>query len=428
MRDWIFLGEQIEAGIVFQLGLNPSTGRCYRFEPLATRLRGNLAGVLRQEIERRSLVVENQNQGIIPVIGPIFSQDRYWIGWEDRTGRNLFATERKIRKTLREELADLYPLINSYSLWRQVGLTVGRPEWRRLSMDENGIFMLDPKLLLYLSQPCYNPPDALERCRPPEEYRNQPPECAGDVFYLGLIIYYYLTGEIPFRLRKGWPTEAILNGDVINPQLYRPKLPPGLVRVIMSMLDPEALRRPTFEEIKGIWNEYLKTDAHLVKSNSKDNLKWFSGYKMNRGLTKTGLKWAISISVLVLAIYGISYFYPMLFNHPSDPPLKAAANFYEGMERVDLHSKKGTTTRINNDDFGLAVKRRLDMVAVLLSKPVFEVEQMRLVDETPDKAIIEADLIWWEWSAEGWVRRNIRERLVFRKQGKQTVLESRNQL
>jgi hypothetical protein len=65
------------------------------------------------------------------------------------------------------------------------------------------------------------------------------------------------------------------------------------------------------------------------------------------------------------------------------------------------------------------------MARALLSKPVFEVSQMRIIEETAETAIIEADLIWWEWSAAGWVRRDSHERLVYRKKGKRMELESR---
>ncbi len=424
MSDWVFLGEQTEAGVVFQLGMNCLDGQYFRFEPIATRLRGNAAGALRQELENRKLIETDPNQGIISAIGPVFYQGRYWLGWKDRNGQNIFAIERKIRKPLREELADLYQLINSYKLWRQLGLTVGRPEWSRLFIDGRGIFMLDPKPAFYLNQPWFNPPIFLERCRPAEEYRGLPLE-SGDIFYLGLIIYYYLTGEIPFSLRKGWPIQKILAGKITNPQLYRSILPPGLSRMITLMLAPEPSQRPSLEEIAELWNEYLKLDQVFVNPSFNDDQSTRVRIKNRNTLNKAVSKLVISLSVLGLLITGCSIFYLKFFNRVETSPLETAANFYQEMGRVNFGNRKGVSAQIGND-VEAAAKQRLEMVRVLLSKPVFEVDQMKIIKETPETSIIEADLIWWEWSVEGWARRHSRERLVFRKKGKQMKLESRD--
>lgn len=427
MSEWMFLGERTEAEVVFQPGLNRVDGQYYRFEPIATRLKGNAVSELRQVIEKRFLPDTDRNQGIVSAIGPIFHQERLWLGWKDRNGQNLFASGQKIRKPFREELADLYPLIKSYQLWHQLGLTVGRPEWRRLLIDQDGLYMLDPKPALYLNQPCFNPPIALERCRPAEEYRRQPPGSSGDIFYLGLIIYYYLTGEVPFGLCKGWPTQRILAGQVIDPRLFRPELPIGLGRMIMAMLNPEPSGQPAWEEVDGFWNEYLKLDRiPTVSRGSHSQVRC----KIKNILTKTGprLAIAISISVLTLLLIGSGFLYSRAIRSSNVSPLKAAANFYQEMGRSHFNGAKGRTVPAFTNDFDVATKRRLELVNVLLSKPVFEVGQMRIVEETPVKSIVEADLIWWEWAPDGWARRQGRERLVFRKTGKKLTLESRSPL
>lgn len=426
MSDWLFLGERIESDVLFQLAMSRRDGQYYRFEPIATKLRGNSVGPLRQELVNRSnLITANQNQGIICANGPVFYQDRYWLGWKERSGRSLFGSERRPRKPLREELADLYPLINSYQLWRQQGITVGRPEWRRLAVDDSGLFMLDPKAAFYLTQPSVNPSLALERCRPAEEYRNLAPTCYGDLFYLGLIIYYYLTGEIPFSLRKGWPTQNILAGEIINPQLYRPKLPSGLGRLIICMLAPEPSKRPTADVVAGLWDEYSKPDRVFGKpSFNDDGSKWVK-IKNKSTWRKAVSKWAIILSVLGPLTFGFSFFVPKFFKRPQVSPLETAAHFYREMGRFSFRTQQGLSTQIVQTDFETAMKRRLEMARALLSKPVFEVSQMRIIEETAETAIIEADLIWWEWSAAGWVRRDSHERLVYRKKGKRMELESR---
>ncbi len=428
MREWLFLGEQTEAGIVFQLGMNRATGQYFRFEPLATRLRGNNLSMLRREIDNRSLVKKDQNQAINPVIGPLFNQDRYWLGWKGRNGQHLFETGLKNTKPLRQVLTDLFPLICSYSLWHQSGLIVGRPEWRRLSIDGNGVFMLDPKPIFYLAKPHQNLPTGLEHCRPSEEYRNQPSRFSGDLFYLGLIIFYYLTGELPFSLDKGWPNRAILNGTMVDPRLYRADLPVDLAQMLMSMLAPETIQRPTVEMVKGVWEKSLQMDGVIPKSAFKDSVQRQAYFKRDRNLTKILSQAAIPIILLVLLITGVRVANPAFLNRPKIHPLKAATNFYQEMGQVNLHTKEATSTQSLTGDFILAAKRRLELITSLVSKPLFKVERMRLVNETRETAIIEADLIWWEWSGEGWVRRNAGERLVFLKKGKKFELIRRSKL
>lgn len=428
MSEWIFMGEQTEAGIVFQLGMNRSTGQYFRFEPLATRLRGSVLGELRQEIESRSLVKKDQNQAISKLIGPIINQDRYWLGWKARNGQNLFTPGPKPQKSLSEVLTELYPLICSYSLWHQTGLIVGRPEWRRLFKDGNGIFMPDPKPLFYLAKPCFDLPIGLELCHPPEEYLNQPQRFSGDIFYLGLIIFYYLTGELPFSLHKGWPNQAILSGTIVNPRLYRTDLPTNLGQMILSMLAPDPLQRPTVETVKGFWNKRLQMDPVIIESGCKDNLQGQAHYKRNLDLTKMLSQWVIPVILLVLLITGLYVAYPALLNRSNRDPLKAAADFYKEMEHVNLHTMEATSAQNLTGDFIIAAKRRLEMIASLMSKPLFKVERMRLIDETAKSVIIEADLFWWEWSEEGWARRVVRERLVFQKNGKKLILKRRNRL
>lgn len=424
MSDWLFLGERTEAEAVFQLGVNCRDGQCFRFEPIATKLRGNSVGMLRQELGRRIANDTDQYQGIIPVIGPIFYQDRYWLGWKDRNGRSLFGFEPRLGKPLRDELADLYQLINSYKLWHQQGLTVGRPEWRRLIIDDRGLFMLDPKPAFYLAQPCVNPPVALERCRPAEEYRNLTPTCYGDLFYLGLIIYYYLTGEVPFLLRKGWPTQNILAGKIINPQLYR-KLPSGLGQTIISMLAPEPAQRPTADVVLGLWNEYLKRDRLFEKSNFNDDHLIGVKAKVGNNIKKAVSMFAIFLSILGLLTIGYRFFYAKFSNGIKITPVETAAKFYQEMGRFNFRNHNGITTNIFKADFEAAFKRRLDTVRTLFSKPIFEVDQMQIIEEMDKTAVIGVDLIWWEWSVKGWEKRHSYERLVYQKEGKQMKLVSR---
>ncbi len=434
MSEWVFLGEQIEEGISFQLVMNQSTGQYYRFEPLATKLRCNLKSILRQDVEnRRNLIGEGQEQAIVPVIGPLGYEGRYWLGWNKRNGQYLFELSvKKFKRPLKSELADLFPLIRSYCLWHQAGLVVGRPEWSRLFKDGKGIFMLDPKPLHYIARPFINPPLALERCRPTEDYRNQPLGAYGDVFYLGLIIYYFITGELPFPLHNGWPTRAILNGAIIDLKVYRPDLPFDLRQTILSMLAPDPLQRPTSQIVKELWQNYLDFETVNIRPGPKKKQQKQVSLCRKPNFIKSYSQWVFPIGLIVLLIIAFLVFHPR-YNGPKKrsntyPPLKAAASFYQEMGHLKIRDKEIETAQNLRNDFVLAAERRLEMVVALLSKPLFEVDRMKLIIETKDSAIVEADLIWWEWSAEGWLRKRVRETLHFSKTRNKLKLINRSRL
>lgn len=428
MGEWLFLGERIEDGVTFQLGLNRFTHRYYRFEPLATKPRGDLVGILRREIEsRKCLVEEEQDQAIFPVVGPIFYEGEYWLGWKERSGLNIFESEKSVKRPLIEDLSDLYPLIRSYHLWRRAGLIIGRPEWSRIAKDDKGIFMPDPKPLFYLAKVCHKSPIVLERCRPVEEYRNQPLGHSGDIFYLGLIIYYYITGELPFPLHKGWPTQGILNGEAVDPQVYRGSLPSDLGQMILSMLNPEAVRRPTIETVQENWHNHLVNKTNGEMDLKKEHSKR-ACLKRWRTLTKAS-QWAFPISfICLLVIVFLVFFRQESKPNPKVSPLKTAAMFYREMEHVNLRGEISVAVPSLSNDFRLAAKRRLEMVMSLLSKPSFQVDQMKLIDDRQDMAIVETDLIWWEWADGGWAQRRTRERLFFQKRNNKLNLIRRSQI
>lgn len=431
MSEWLFLGEQIEAGLVFQHVLNQSTGQYYRFEPIATKLRGNFAGILRQDVEnRRNLVDDDQEQAIIPIIGPIFNEGCYWLGWKERNGRLLFESAIESQRPFVNVLAALYPLICSYCLWHQAGLVIGRPVWARLSIDNKGVFIPDPKILGYLARPYVNPPIALERSYAAEEYQNQPLGPAGDIFYLGLIIYYYITGKSPFPLDKDWPTKAIINGKISNPHMYSPNLPPELGRIMLSMLVPEPLQRPTAEMVKELWDDHLMIKPVLLKSDFVKKPQRQPNPPKKLFLSGTVPQWMFPFGLLVLFIISATVFY---WNYQKNSnsslrPLTAATKFYQAMGRVDFKTKDAKVSQSLTDDFKLAAKDRLEMITTLLSKPIFKVERMKLIAETQEIAIVEADLTWWAWSDGVWKRRLIRERLYFQKKKNQLYLRKRTQL
>ena len=95
------------------------------------------------------------------------------------------------------------------------------------------------------------------------------------------------------------------------------------------------------------------------------------------------------------------------------------------MGRFNFRNHNGITTNIFKADFEAAFKRRLDTVRTLFSKPIFEVDQMQIIEEMDKTAVIGVDLIWWEWSVKGWEKRHSYERLVYQKEGKQMKLVSR---
>ena len=100
----------------------------------------------------------------------------------------------------------------------------------------------------------------------PEQARGETVSYPSDIFALGIVLYELATGRHPFKAETlvGY-LHAITLQTPAPPQQWQPKLPAALNDLLLRMLDKEASKRPTANEVL----QTLIEAAH--KSHSSDN-------------------------------------------------------------------------------------------------------------------------------------------------------------
>ncbi len=86
----------------------------------------------------------------------------------------------------------------------------------------------------------------------PEQIR-EPARVGGqaDVYALGVILYEILSGQLPFENRESLAVMALKLGEAPRPlSLFRPGLPPELLRLSMAMLERDPAARPEMAEVE----------------------------------------------------------------------------------------------------------------------------------------------------------------------------------
>jgi len=104
----------------------------------------------------------------------------------------------------------------------------------------------------------YPPPDLRQGVPPdearylsPEEVAGQAASPASDVYRLGLVLYYLLTGRHAFdSLDAQMVAQEQLEGVVPPPQLLNPEVPPALSQIVVRALDKDPGERGTAAELE----------------------------------------------------------------------------------------------------------------------------------------------------------------------------------
>src|SRR5271157_3712508 len=87
----------------------------------------------------------------------------------------------------------------------------------------------------------------------PEQARAEPLEWGTDIFSLGIVLYQTATGVHPFQGGSPFSTATgIMSEEPIPPTRVNPGVPPGLERLLLSMLQKDARLRPTASEVEQV--------------------------------------------------------------------------------------------------------------------------------------------------------------------------------
>lgn len=405
MKNRIFLEERLENGIRFLISKDTDTGKVLHWEPLATRIRGYEAALLRQEVGKRSEIYLDFNGklAIIPLQPLLNHQGQTWIGWEEQTGISIF-NPKYVQPEVLQLMRDLYPIIQAYAIYHQKGMVVGRPEWCRIYHQADGFFMPDPWSRPFLQSPEIKIPAGLSACRSPESYFGESPGQTGDLYYLGLILYFLISGKIPYILEDGWPTSALLKGDIIPLAFYRPELSPKLTQTIEKLLVPKKYERPLISEIQTIWDELSRQEIYWATPVERNNnviyLKKRAYRQFFKFFKKIPLrKITVGLFIAVFIVITAGYLLGSFAKTPTARQI--AQDFYQNTNPVKLVSDS-ITENVQKGDIINAREKRLTLIAELLRKPVVEVKKLAILSESPDTATIEAKLLWWNWTHDSW--------------------------
>lgn len=405
MKNWIFLDERSEGGISYMIGKRISDNVLYRWEPLASRIHGYELAMFRQNAEKRYKLMHNcsDHLGILPLEKPINHLDRVWIGWEARSGKNPFCPDYE-RPDLPQLIQDLYPLISAYEHIHYRGGIVGRPDWHRVFHDHKGFFMVDPWCRPYLQSPDFELPNGFIACRTPESYFGDPHAQAGDIFYLGLLIYYLISNHLPFALEDGWPTQAILKGEIIPITYHSPEISPSLARLLTRMLSFKKYERPSALQVKLFWKDLLSRQGYLATPDEKEiNLKNYQQHIRQVFVKRHALRWGISLAIGVFCLFSGHYLYHSFYReHPITRQM--IDSLYQ--DHSDMITAPASSTKEPNifSDIISVRNQRLRLVTELLGRPVVKVEKIAIRKQTNDNAIVDVKLIWWEWRNHQWYR------------------------
>jgi len=425
LKNWIFLEEYSEAGICYMLAKKNNDGPLYRWEPLASRIHGYEAAVYRQNAEKRcKILAASEPMGILPLEKPINHQDKLWIGWEARQGISPFSPNYQA-PDLPRLIRDLYPLISSFEQFHYRGALVGRPDWHRLYHNDSGFYIVDPWCRPYLISPDTPLPPGLEACRTPESYFGDPHSQASDIFYLGLLIYVLLTNHLPFALEDGWPTTAILKGEIIPITHYRPELNPGINRLLNRMLSLKKYERPTALQVKLFWKDmimrenYFATDAEKVI-----HLKKYRQELKNRSIRKYSIRVGLILLITTIAFISGRYMWQS-FNREPQITQELIETFYHN--HTSMLASSVTSGDSLFQDVIEARNQRLQLITELLGRPVIEVKNLAIKKRSPKQAVVEVHVLWWHWSGGLWRKELRQEFLYLKRNGRHWQIEKRYQ-
>ena len=430
MQEWLFLGAQLEDGVAFQCGQAQTAGgdSLYRWERLAGKPYSDEIIRLREAIGRRSAACRESTAeaGILPVTGPLGREDGYWLGWPLRRGVPLAVAAQQPPGSERW-LTAVYPLIQSYARLHRANLPVGRPDWRRLRDDGTRLFMPDPWFQPYLIRPELDLPAGLEWCRPPEEYRGTDPAPGADLYYLGLLIYWFWTGRVPYELKGGWPTAALQRGEALPPAVFRAGLPAEPADAVLALLQPDPARRPGAAEVERIWSEAMDRQAiaalPLIGTAGRERAA-IESYRRQCRIKRIrqllpALAGALALGMLLIWLAGRP--------RPLPDPQGIARQFYEA-SRQTLSAAPSRDEEHWSGDFLKARQRRVALADAVLSEPIADLRGMRLVSHNDSRAVMEVRLRWREFTLAGWQFRNTVERLILEQRGRGWRIVSRKQL
>jgi hypothetical protein len=415
MEKWHFWGERKADGLTFLLGRQARDPAIYRWEPLALPFKGYPAGEFCKDLTRRRQILGAcEDQGLLRVLGPVRYENRWWVGWRDFGSCPPFTAP--VNQTeLTATIRDLLPLIRAYEIVHLSGLSIGMPDWNRLTRSDRGFQLPDPCVTQYLvAADGKKAPSGLTTIYPPEASRGTWLSQTSDRFYLGLLLYCLIGGKIPYPLKNHWP-QGIETGRLIPLTHRQPQINPALSALIANLMTVEPEERPLVREVRLQWQNHLSQATYLASGRDYTaNLQKLHHYnswlRLNNWLSRLKLPLG-GIIVVWLLLFGFARWQ----NRP-DPTAeqvvqKLLAAPLAAVPLIDPVGSIGLSAKLTAEK-----RRRLDLVTELTNQPYLKIKAIKSLKRSPRRIEFALILEWWTWKQGQWRRTIDRKRLILGKQ------------
>jgi len=139
-----------------------------------------------------------------------------------------------------------------------------------VSLGEDRWVVLDPRVRSLLK--AYRPKDRLGRLfTPPEIIKGKDWSERSHLYTIGLTLYYFITGVIPFSLEKEERTiTAIIREKPLDPRYYRPQIGSSLSAFVLRLLEKEAGRRPDLTQARENVGEFTNLPESALSSSPEE--------------------------------------------------------------------------------------------------------------------------------------------------------------
>jgi tetratricopeptide (TPR) repeat protein/predicted Ser/Thr protein kinase len=223
-------------GVVYE-ALDTATGRAVAVKALL-EAEGPTTALFEQEYRT---LAQLQHPRIIEVYDYGIDGDRPYYAMERLPGEDL---RRLAPMDFREACRHLRDVAASLALLHARGLLHRDVSPRNIrSTDDGRAKLLDFGALMPFGTTDHvvgTPP-----CIAPEALQGQPLDGRTDLYSLGAVAYYVLTGRHAYPARRLADLSSMWEQDVPEPSTLRPGIPPALDALVMSMLQEDPLRRPS---------------------------------------------------------------------------------------------------------------------------------------------------------------------------------------
>lgn len=210
----------------------------------------------------------------------------------------------------------------------------GAGEWR----------VLDPRIRWILS-PYRSSEELRKYFIPPEKIKGAKWTVSGNLYTIGMSVYYLVTRKFPFPLeRKGETMTAIIKEEPVDPRCYRPDLGAEPAMLLRGLLQKNPDLRPGVEKSQSLLEKIIKEGTARALPADEEEYRRIGEETLRRRekerkVIRWGqrLKWPVVILVVLVALVllaGRNGYEEVITENT--PPDMVVSYFYQALAELDL--------------------------------------------------------------------------------------------